>query len=290
MKFCKCGCEKLVEENKFVNGKLIEYTRGHSSRVVGYDERLKRVEEFKRNAPFCECGCGEKIGVVEHVILKGRIKNYKYSRFCPGHSNRKINVGFVVSGEERDLIVGSCLGDGSIQYPHGTSDYPRLVINHGYIQHRYNLEKEKILKRFGANINIVENGGYGDFNSRLTTSCSPVFKEYFNIFYEKVEKRSRKIICENIYDLLNEKVMAWWYMDDGSISKKSASFHTERYKKDEVFLMSDMIKRKFDILTIPSFTKGKYWYLRMNVEESGKLINIVKPYIFDSMAYKLGKS
>ena len=150
------------------------------------------------------------------------------------------------------------------------------------------MEKEKILKRFGAHIKVVPNGGYGDFNSRLITSCSPVFKKYFEIFYEKIDKRSRKIVCENVYDLLNERVLGWWYMDDGSISGKSARLHTERYKKEEVFLLSDMIKRKFGIFTVPTFYKGKYWFLRMNTEESRKLINIVQPYIFDSMIYKVG--
>jgi hypothetical protein len=286
-RICECGCGTVLRPNS--TGRYPRYAPGHfSSKRVDWK---KRVSQIKREAPLCKCGCGLRVNVNTEKIINSRIKNYPYPDYLMGHGIRVLDQSLVPTQEEIDLIVGTCLGDGSIQYAHKEASLPRLVINHGFVQHDYVVHKAGILSRYKPSVKVVPNGGYGDKNSRLMTKSHSVFKKFRELFYVAAGQRYRKRIPKQLVEFLNERSMCYWFLDDGSSSSTSkhrttCNISTEGFPKEDVFLLSDMVWNKIGIRFIPAFTR-KYWYLRLNTDDADRFLNYIKPHVPECMSYKL---
>lgn len=289
---CECGCGNPVVWN---GQRYPRYINGHQSKpYVDWSARANRIIE---NAPLCLCGCGEKVHVNKERVIYSRSgeKGFSYPKYLPGHGIRKIDQSITLKKEEEDLIIGTCLGDGSIQYPHRQSCFPRLVIRHGRVQHSYNCFKASVLARFDPSVCVVKNGGYGDFTSVLMTSCHKVFDSIYHIFYKKVKVRRKKRITKELYPYLNRNVLMWWFLDDGSNSllRDSSQAHaiisTNGFPKENVILLSEMLQEKFHLKSTVSPPRD-YWYLRFNNQNSSKLIKLIADLVPFCMRYKVGES
>ena len=80
--------------------------------------------------------------------------------------------------------------------------------------------------------------------------------------------------------------LAYWAMDDGSISGKGFHFNTYGFSLEEVELLFKVFNDKFGIFTSLHSHNGKY---RIYIKaQSMKLFkSLVKPYFHSSMLYKL---
>lgn len=59
-------------------------------------------------------------------------------------------------------------------------------------------------------------------------------------------KDNIKIIAKNIAELLTPRGLAYWIMDDGSLSKHyQIILHTRAFKKDDVILLQNALKKNF---------------------------------------------
>ena len=94
------------------------------------------------------------------------------------------------------------------------------------------------------------------FQTRITSA----FNKHADIFYYK---SSQKKLCNDLTifnKLLTPVVLAYWYMDDGSWpNKKSKSFIlcTHGYELNEVNYLSDLLNKKFDLITKIRFNKNQ---------------------------------
>ena len=108
----------------------------------------------------------------------------------------------------------------------------------------------------------------------------PCFTSIYHQFY--INKK--KIIPLDLE--LNARIMAVWYMDDGSLCDKSCYLNTQVFPEQEQLLLGRLLFRYFG-LTVSRDQDKQYYRLRFNVKESKKFVDIIRPYIIPSMAYKI---
>jgi hypothetical protein len=226
-------------------------------------DRLKGIKEKKI---LCKCGCG-----------KASLCKY----FC-GHGGRTASCHQKTSLFIEKFLYGTLLGDSCLSYPHKTSSYPRFQCNHGICQKRYASHKANLLKNFGSRFNVCKNGGFGDFTASVSTACLPCFDRIYKIVYTKHKKKLS-------FDWLNKigRIgLAYWIMDDGSISKNMIRLHTESFSKKEVKLICKWFGLKFKIF--PSiYSYRSYDIVGFSTKDSKKLARMISKYIIPSMRYKL---
>ena len=227
----------------------------------------------------------------EHKILttKGYIKaneliegNLIISKYDKNHIDNIIAPS--LNEDQLQIIYGSYLGDGHIGIT--KKNRYRLRVTHCEKQKEYISWKANM---FGIKKLIyIEKNGY---------SQKPVYNFQTKIFdLEYKITKNTKIVPDWLLNKLDERGIAVWYMDDGSIQKHEnkdgsksnyVSLHTNNfcYETHEKFV------KKFNTYGIEcKISKSrKYYYLRFNKENSEKLLKLIKPYIHVSMNYKINE-
>lgn len=193
----------------------------------------------------------------------------------------------ILTQNQRDILVGLLLGDGCIEVlPKG--DSARLKLEYSGKQKAYvdwlyetfqswthSKPKQKITHAFGK---IYTKYWF-------TTLSSPIFKEYFDLFY----RDHRKVIPSTIGELLTPIGLTVWFMDDGSTKSKESRGRilcTHAFSQDEVLFLCDVLKKKFFLVAAPRKQKdGTEIYI--SGHSSTQLRNLIEPYVVSSMRYKL---
>jgi LAGLIDADG DNA endonuclease family len=125
------------------------------------------------------------------------------------------------------------------------------------------------------------------YNSiRFSTLCLPCLNYYHELFYSN----GKKIISNNIGELLTARGLAYLIMDDGSKSYYGQTIiHTRSYTKLEVELLQETIFKNFGLTSrLEEKLKDQYiLYIQVKQDFKKKLYNLVRPYMHDSMMYKL---
>jgi len=177
--------------------------------------------------------------------------------------------------DQLQIVYGSYLGDGHISITN--KNRYRLKIIHCEKQEEYCNWKASMFSI--RKLNYIQKNGY---------SQKPAYSFISKIFdLDNQIPQNTKNIPEWILNNLNEKGIAIWMMDDGSICKKTNSIriHSNNYDLET----HNKLQNKFKQYNIDCsiHTTRKYYYLIFNVENSNKLINLIKPYIHTSMLYKI---
>lgn len=192
----------------------------------------------------------------------------------------------VISEEIKQIILGMLLGDASIYRPSKTTR--GVSITHSIKQSEY----FDFIKMLLGNVINETKGNKGGFegsseNRRANSIITPSISD---LIINMCEVDNKKHITQNWVDNLSPMGIAFWYMDDGSISLKEnqrprARFATNGFSFDEVELLKNMLKIKFNIDSKIFDYKGAT--LCLTADSTEKLFSIIFPYICDSMKYKL---
>ena len=226
----------------------------------------------------------------EHKILttKGYIKANELNEgdlVISKYDNRHIDniISPALNDDQLQLIYGSYLGDGYIDIT--KKNRYRLRIVHCEKQKEYCNWKAYMFNV--SKLNYCEKNGY---------SQKPAYNFQTKIFdLEEDIPKNTKIVPDWILDKLDARGIAVWYMDDGSINKRQLKngdisnfiyIHSNNfdYETQEKFV------KKFNEYGInPTIhkTKNLYYYLIFNKENTRKLLDLISPYIHESMQYKI---
>ena len=125
---------------------------------------------------------------------------------------------------------------------------------------------------------------------QFTTNTNDLTKYLINLFYPN----DKKIISKEALEQLTLEGIAWWYMDDGSMSIKKidgkprgAEITLNTYlTAEENQIIIDFFQNQYNITWKLNKSKGKY-RLRMGKKEGKKFFALIEPYIIDSMKYKI---
>ncbi len=209
-------------------------------------------------------------------------KSYSQKRIGPHNIN-------VVSA-----IIGNLLGDGHAEKRNDATRF-HIHMNNKNAEYIFWLhsffnkngycseEKPKVKKQIGKH-NVVY------FSIKFRTFSFSSLNYLYDLFYVKQkinnETSFKKRVPKNISSLLNEKVLAIWFMDDGGKSASGIKISTESFSYDEHILLQQAISEKFNLSCTIQKYKSKF-ILYFKKEDKEKLSKIIKPYMIPSMYYKL---
>ncbi len=214
--------------------------------------------------------------------------------FCVTINYRTYVLGGVFINQlERNIIIGSLLGDGSLTlYGRSINAYYR---EHGCdAQMEYRKWKADKLKRL--DFKFSDKGKYG----RVYSPSREMFTKLYNMFYVD---RIKVLTPDNIKLLDHPVGLACLYMDDGTLVMDTAkkpdricvfpriTIYTLNFTKEENILLINHIKKIFEVnFILKRHPDGHNYCLQLNKAfEILTFIKIVTPFVneIECMKYKI---
>lgn len=270
---CACGCGSLIAPHDR-RGRLMRFVWGHHPKGIPIDRRTRR-SELEATAPLCGCGCGQQVRLDRGFEgRRGRIP--KWPGFLPGHNLAREGRG-PIPDETLGLLYGTLLGDSGIPRPHATA-HPRVQFTHGECQRKWAEYKADRLQGLGIGTQVKENAGFGKRSCVGCGICHPGLEAVLQVIgYPK------RISAEWLR-YISEEGWAWWYMDDGHLTRGGATFHTEGFPKGEVEIIAEFLQGMgFNPIIEPT---RKYFILRFRVGDAIHWIERFKKFRAPGMEYK----
>lgn len=188
--------------------------------------------------------------------------------------------------EQEQILIGKLLGDGCIET---NGFYPRLKIDHCQMQKEYVFwlyQKFSLISGRSPTIIGQFNKKYNKtyYNCRFATKSLQIFKCWQDLFY----KGKRKIVPENVSDLLSELSLAIWYMDDGYRRRdcKGVYLCTSAFRLSEQKILQKALMRNFSLKSTLHYVAGNV-KIYIPAECAMKFCNIIRKYVIPSFSYKL---
>jgi len=180
---------------------------------------------------------------------------------------------------ERSIIIGSLLGDGYMRIMPGRAN-AFLEINHSIKAKEYVDYKYESLRRLCESAPKERNTNDGRVAYRFFTKQHKELTDFYNQFY----KNNKKIIPKDL--ILDPIILAIWYMDDGSKCRDH-----DIYLNTQQFSISDqkILLNKLRLLGIDARLNKDKKYFRIRILKTSikTFMEIIFPYVFESMRYKL---
>lgn len=196
---------------------------------------------------------------------------------------------------QRDLLVGSILGDGSLRIPRGARN-AYFSERHSKSQLEYLMWKKDVLYPFVPSDLSLEPGGNHSISGvdcivqdsyKLKMVTHPTSTELYNVFYRG---NGNKIIPPGIKDYLNDFVIAVWFCDDGCLHNGRFDIHTESFSYEEQELLICALKQhcncKISIYNRRYKSGIKHMLSLSGREAVGELLSRLIQHIPESMYYK----
>ena len=295
----------MMQINKIVNGRLdvkvasvekdgcISYKKitGYQ-KFEGKHDRLKTIRYsytpgVAKETSLC-CTDDHKILTDRGYVKAADLSNTDYVFKCV----------YAYDEEVLPSIYGMLLGDSNIKADKRSNGLLTISTTNGENQLEYLEYKKKI---FSDDSKISKDINCGTFFGRHVYKWSlktdPVVS--YNLKQDWFIN-GKKTVTKNVIDKLTPESLAFWYMDDGSLTyrtKKRNTFFirlaTDGFSKEENDLLCDCLTNKFNIRSFVSKSKiakdghQMYEIVISPNEEVIKFCKLVEPYICDSMSYKL---
>lgn len=206
-----------------------------------------------------------------------------------------IKQSLVLSCEQKALVIGSILGDGTMRLGQKAKN-ANFKVEQGlaqkeYVKWKYQILKPLVFSPLKISYRYRDNGEKYPKSWWFRTIRHPLLTQIYHRFYEgNGYKNGRKIIPLDIKTDLNPFTVAVWIMDDGNYSKQSINISTYCFALAEVNLLNKCFKELFNIEAKYYQDRDKGYRIYCNQRETKKLIEIIRPYIIPSMKYKIGDS
>ena len=198
----------------------------------------------------------------------------------------RVSCNEILTKRQTAIIIGSLLGDGCLEK---RENGVRLRLDHGFKQKDYLFWKHQELKNIAGKILRVNyyHKGHNKFyeNYRFSTLTSKLL----SIFWKKFYRNGNKIVPKNICKLLTEPIaLAIWHMDDGYKRNdcNALRLNTDSFSRSEQDFLRNALEKNFGIKT-KVHKKGGYWNIYIPEKESKKFVDLVKPYIHNTLNYKI---
>lgn len=205
-------------------------------------------------------------------------------------SNKELKNQINLTDIQKDILVGTLLGDSSIElgarYKNARLRFDQTFPSHAsylmYIYSHFLNLSGKGPKVFIRKPDIRTNKIYSSI--QFKTLSLPCLNYYRDLFY----KDGRKIIPNNICDILNARALAFWICDDGGKGTHGeTNLYTQAYTFDEILLLRNALKNNFNLETKIYEIKSNNWIIRIPFKQEIPLKDIILPYMHYSMLYKI---
>ena len=193
----------------------------------------------------------------------------------------KIATGQGLSSLAFDVICGTLLGDGTLS---GASSY--LSFSHSGSQQEYALFKAELLAELKPQtstlaVSAIVGGPKAYAAVQVRTLAHRALRMFRHDFY-----RPRKRVPEWIVDKLNERMLAFWFMDDGYTRLRpprqpGAEIATCAFTEEDLGVLVRALSR---LGLGAKILRGRLYF---NVEATRLLSERIAPYVPPAMRYKL---
>jgi len=222
-----------------------------------------------------------KYKVSLHYIKKGIIRRIFFLDYKKNYELNEI---------QKEVIIGLLLGDGFLEKSSKSvnprfcfeQSYPEKEVYLFYVFNFYKL----LVSSFPSIITRKPDKRTGKVYKSLgfKTAAFSCLNEYYNLFY----KDRKKVIPKSIDKLLTARGLAHWIMDDGSKNFYNQTIlHKRAFTKEEVILLQNTLKKNFGLKSRLEEKVKNQWIIIINVRQTISLKEIVKPYMHESMVYKI---
>ncbi|MFH1189057.1 MAG: LAGLIDADG endonuclease [bacterium] len=189
-----------------------------------------------------------------------------------------------------DVIIGSLLGDARLECRSKSIRglyTARFRVHHGEKQKEYVWWKYEILKNIVSSKpkeitwinkkrNLKEISWY--FHTKSLKN--------FGIIHEIFYKNGVKKFPIDIFPIFTDKMLAIWYMDDGSNNHGNITLSTHSFSLKDQKIIIDFLKKKYQIN--PTIVKDRnQWKISIGKKDYNHFLSIVIPFIPKAMAYKI---
>jgi hypothetical protein len=206
-----------------------------------------------------------------------------------------------MNSTKRGILYGIALGDGSLhKRKEGNCT---LQFTHSEKQKDYaEYKAKKVNSLLGGKKNQVNWYTTRTPYGKITYGKYGKSHKYCNQMRRVLYPYGKKTYTRKVLDFLNPEGIAFWYMDDGGLSKSfrkhketgeitgcSCEMRFSTYcTLEEIECIIEYFKEVWGIQGKQRYSKkhGTY-YLAFGSKESKKLELLIKPYIIESMYYKL---
>lgn len=204
-----------------------------------------------------------------------------------------IKRSLTITSQQRTLIVGSLLGDGTMRVGENAIN-ANFKIEHGlkqreYVEWKYKILEPLVFTRVKMSYRYQKNGEKYAKSWWFRTLRHPLLTKIYKRFYKgNGYKTGNKIIPRNIKKDLNPFALAVWVMDDGSYKNRKIDISTYAFSLSGIKILQKAFRDNFYIKIKYYKDRDKGYRLYCNQQETKKLIEIIYPYIIPSMMYKIG--
>jgi len=238
--------KNIIEAKKSENRQLLEITT----------EGLNKLQCTENHRILTQRGYvkAEDLIIGKDSLILDSVENQK-TKFKP-------------NANQIQIILGSFLGDGHLQIMSKFNTY-RLNFTQGEKQFEYFKSK---ISAFDLDYRLIESG-YTHELSIYSSNPTKVF-----------------LLEKDIWELMNdinEMGLAIWYQDDGSYNNgRYCTINSNQLTYEQTEYIRNILLNKYDIEFETKMSKGKYYLLRANKENSDKFIKLIHKYMHPSMQYK----
>ena len=163
-----------------------------------------------------------------------------------------IKESLSLSQEQKELIIGSLLGDGTMRLGKGAKN-ANFKVEHGLLQKDYVFWKYHKLKEFvftepKMSFRYEENGVKYPKSWWFRTIRHPELTKIYNLFYKgNGYLTGKKIIPDSLKKFLTPVALAVWIMDDGCFNKKAIDISTYSFSFQEIQKLRSILKEIYGI-------------------------------------------
>ena len=217
--------------------------------------------------------------------------NKKYEKkLLKGNSLVEYKKTLKLSDIQHDIIIGTLLGDASMQAMKGNQlsniKFEQKIKNKDYIYHLYEQFQDwvgtppQIRQIIGGNAKDRESIWFRTYRHESFTKYKKLF---YNIDSNGIQY---KIIPKSIDKLLNDRALAYWFMDDGTLSKNDYYLNTQGFDKKSIELLKQALYNNFKIDSNIHKDRSQYklYILKYSHETFN---NTIKNYILPCFSYKI---
>lgn len=194
---------------------------------------------------------------------------------------------FRISDFQKEFLVGCLLGDGRLESRSGGKS-ARLRIHHGEKQ------KDLIFWKYEIMRNLVSAAPKKILCGKTLHPFKVYYSWYFHtltlqelgVMYRDFYQENKKILPENIANMLTPIGLAIWLMDDGCYDDRAIILNTQNFSLKEQETLKGVLQRKFGLHAGINKDRSNF-RLRIVKEDFPILKRIVSHYVIPSMRYKI---
>lgn len=203
--------------------------------------------------------------------------NTEGSRVISQTYKARKNLELHLTTKQLHVVLGSILGDAYI-HPKG-----KICFEQANSQKEYLFWKHSLLKSISyPKVSLVKR--YDKRTKKTTISWRFYLRQYFRPLRKAFYNNKKKVIPMAIEPWVSPLLLAVWYMDDGSLSRRRYPLlMTECYTLDDLKIIQKILAQRYNLKL--SITPKRR--LRVSPHSRDKFFSLVRPHIHESLTYKL---